>query len=98
MTAQENAALARTVYEAWNNNQFDRCLAAAAEDVEVVLVPFGLTFRGHSGFNEFMQGFRSAFPDMKLSVTNQVTTETHVVTEFTARGTHAGPLVTPVAR
>jgi predicted ester cyclase len=42
-----------------------------------------------------MQGFKGAFPDLRIAVTNQVATEDSVVSEFTARGTHTGPLQTP---
>jgi predicted ester cyclase len=40
-------------------------------------------------------GFKGAFPDLKIAVTNQVATDDQVVSEFTARGTHTGPLLTP---
>ncbi len=42
-----------------------------------------------------MQGFRSAFPDLTLTVTNQVASESSVVNEFVVRGTHKGALVGP---
>ncbi|HKP52983.1 MAG TPA: ester cyclase [Chloroflexia bacterium] len=93
--AQDNATLARRIYTLFSNDDFDGVLALAAEDVEIVFVPAGQTFRGHEGFMQFMQGFKSAFPDIRLTVTNQVATEDHVVTEFIASGTHTGPLLTP---
>ena len=95
IVAQDNAALARRIYTLFSNGDFDGVLALTNEDVEVVFVPAGQTFRGHEGFTQFMQGFKSAFPDIKLTVTNQVATEEAVVTEFIASGTHTGPLLTP---
>jgi len=96
MSAKDNAALAQTIYQLWGNNQFDEVLALTAEDVEVVLVPFGQTFRGHDGFRAFMQSFKTAFPDIEVTeVINQVATDEAVVTEFKARGTHTGLLMTP---
>ena len=92
---QDNAALARRIYTLFSNDAFDGVLALTNEDVEVVFVPAGQTFHGHEGFMQFMQGFKSAFPDIKLTVTNQVATEDQVVTEFVASGTHTGPLLTP---
>src|SRR5205085_8433585 len=73
----------------------DDALELVAEDVEAVLVPFGQAFHGREGFTDFMQGFKGAFPDIRISVTNQVATDDQVVSEFTARGTHSGPLQTP---
>src|SRR5229473_3318065 len=93
MSAEDNAALARAVYDAFSKKDFDRALALANEDVEIVLIPFGQTFHGRSGFKDFMQGFAGAFPDLTLQVTNQVATEDQVVSEFIGRGTHTGPLM-----
>ena len=96
MSAQDNAALARKMYELWSNNQLNEILALATEDIEVVLTPFGQTFHGHAGFADFNQGFKGAFPDIKITeITHQIATENEVVSEFKARGTHTGPLMTP---
>jgi steroid delta-isomerase-like uncharacterized protein len=95
MVAQDNATLARRIYELFSNDDFDGVLALTSDDVEVVFVPAGQTFRGHEGFIQFMQSFKTAFPDCKLTVTNQVSNEEYVVTEFIAVGTHTGPLLTP---
>ena len=95
MVAQDNATLARRIYELFSNDDFDGVLELAAEDVEVVFVPAGQTFRGHEGFMQFMKSFKTAFPDIKLTITNQVATEDSVVSEFIASGTHTGPLMSP---
>jgi steroid delta-isomerase-like uncharacterized protein len=95
MSANENAALARRIYQLFSDDKLDDALELVTEDVEAVLVPFGQTFHGRDGFTGFMQGFKGAFPDIRISVTNQVATDDQVVSEFTARGTHTGPLQTP---
>jgi steroid delta-isomerase-like uncharacterized protein len=95
MSATENAALARRIYQLFSDDKLDDALELVTEDVEAVLVPFGQTFHGRDGFTGFMQGFKGAFPDIRISVTNQVATDDQVVSEFTARGTHTGPLQTP---
>jgi steroid delta-isomerase-like uncharacterized protein len=95
MSAHDNAALARRIYQLFSDDKLDHALELVTEDVEAVLVPFGQTFHGRDGFTGFMQGFKGAFPDIRISVTNQVATDDQVVSEFTARGTHTGPLQTP---
>jgi steroid delta-isomerase-like uncharacterized protein len=95
MSATENAALARRIYQLFSDDKLDDALELVTEDVEAVLIPFGQTFHGRDGFTGFMQGFKGAFPDIRISVTNQVATDDQVVSEFTARGTHTGPLQTP---
>lgn len=95
MTGNDNAALARRVYELFSLGKREDVLEYATDDVELVLYPFGQTFHGKDGFREFMDGFSTAFPDLAITVTNQVADETQVATEFTAHGTHTGPLRTP---
>jgi len=56
MAAHEQAQLARTIYEAFNTNDFDRVLSLSTADVEVATMAFGLTQHGHDGFRQFMQG------------------------------------------
>ena len=95
MSAQDNALLTRRMYQLFSDDKFDDVLPLTTEDIEVVLIPFGQTFHGRDGFVNFMMGFKSAFPDLRINVTNQVATNDQVVNEFTARGTHTGPLLTP---
>ena len=87
--------VARTIFDRFNGGDFDSVLDYIADDVEAVLVPFGQTFHGRDGFVAFMQGFKQAFPDLAITLTGQHTDGAHVTNEFTARGTHTGPLMTP---
>ena len=95
MAAQDNAALARTLYAYFNENRIDDALAHATDDVEATLMPFDLTYRGREGFRAFMQDFKTAFPDCTVNLTRQIATDDAVVSEFRARGTHRGPLASP---
>lgn len=95
MPARDNVALAWEIYDAFNDDDFDRVLENAAENVEVVMVALGQTLHGHEGFRQMMQGWKTAFPDMKLEVAGQVAGEDGVATELVARGAHTGPLAGP---
>jgi steroid delta-isomerase-like uncharacterized protein len=95
MVAQDNAALARAIYDAFSQGDFERVLQDVAEDVEVVFIPTGQTFRGRQGFADFMRGHKTGFPDMRIEVTNQIVADDYVVNEFVAQGTHTGSLATP---
>ena len=79
MSAQDNAELARRIYQLFSEDKFDDVLELVSQDIEAVLVPFGQTFHGREGFMQFMQGFKGAFPDLRISVTNQVATDESVV-------------------
>lgn len=95
MSANDNAALARRVYELFSLGRTEDVLDLATDDVELILYPFGQTFSGKEGFREFMSGFTTAFPDIAITVTNQVGGDGQVASEFTAVGTHTGVLRTP---
>lgn len=95
MSASANIAFANHIYDLFNRGDLDPIWGHASHDCALVFVPFGMTQTGPSGFKEFAGGLKSAFPDLTLTITNQVADDTHVVSEFTAIGTHRGPLMTP---
>jgi steroid delta-isomerase-like uncharacterized protein len=95
--AAENARLGRKLYEElWNKRDFDGITRCATEDIEVVNVPDGAIRRGRQGYREFIEGWATAFPDARIEVTRVTGSDDTVVVEFVGRGTHTGPLVTPV--
>lgn len=96
MSVQTNLDLVRTIYDRFSRDDFAGVLELATDDWEGVLVHAGMTFHGKEGFSQFMGGFKGAFPDITIQVQNQVATDEQVVSEITARGTHTGPLFTPV--
>ncbi len=49
--------------------------------------------RGPEGFKMQVAGYRAAFSDLQLTVDQQVAEGDHVVTRWTARGTHDGDLL-----
>lgn len=90
-----NVALTKSIHHNFSMNQFEKCVELAAENVQIVAHAFGLTFNGHDEFRGFMQGFKQAFPDMVITHNNILSDGNQVAVEFTAKGTHAGPLQTP---
>ncbi|MBS1518339.1 MAG: ester cyclase [Bacteroidetes bacterium] len=67
----------------------------ADENVQIIVHAFGMTFNGRSEFGNFMQVFKQAFPDLELQHKNIFGNGNKVAVEFTAHGTHSGPLQTP---
>jgi len=96
MSAQDNARLAREVYEAFNEGDFERILEHVSEDLEVLSVAYGQTFRGPEGLRQFYGGWRAMAPDDgHVEVSAQLPSEEGVTNENIFRGTHTGPLPTP---
>ena len=95
MSPRENEILARELYDLFNRGQLEEAAKLATDDVVVDVVPFGMTFEGHDGFLGFMSGFKTAFPDLTITVQHQVASSDGVVSECSWTGTHTGELMTP---
>jgi steroid delta-isomerase-like uncharacterized protein len=83
------------LHSAFSANQFDKVLSMCADNVEVHAHAFGMTFNGKDGFMNFMQGFKSAFPDVTIHHNNMVVDGNKAAVEFLGKGTHTGDLQTP---
>ena len=84
-------AKARSMLEKpWNEGNL-----GALDDVlapsYVAQTPFG-EVNGPSGVKEIIAEFREAFPDIKMKVEGQWAEGDSVVTHWSTRGTHTGPL------
>ena len=95
IATQDNVAMTRIHYEAYNERDFDEALKHVTEDVRWFNVPFGTAFHGPSGYKEFLQNWATAFPDSRVEVKNVIAGEGWTCTEFVGRGTHSGPLKSP---
>jgi steroid delta-isomerase-like uncharacterized protein len=95
VSTEENVALVGKVYDLWNDRDLESALDLATDDIEIRLVASGQTLTGREGFRRFMERFATASSDMRKHVSNQVASQEQVVSEFTLRGTHDGPLRTP---
>ena len=96
MSAQENAANARALNDAFNARDWTAAAALATADVEVINVATGETLHGPQGLQQFLQGWATAFPDSTVETTRVVADEHGVAMEFTGRGTQTGPLGGPM--
>ncbi|GAC1336079.1 MAG: hypothetical protein NVSMB22_28740 [Chloroflexota bacterium] len=95
MAGHKHEELSRTLYDAFNRLDFDTVLAYVADDCEVENVAWGQSFRGKAGFREFMQVWKTAYPDGTVEVVSQVAGDDGVTSENVFRGTHTGTLASP---
>lgn len=92
----DNATLARELYAAWNDRDFDRLADSMAPDGEIIVVGSGEIYRGPGGSRRYNSMWADAFPDGVITVDRIVDGGDCVVAEFTGRGTHTGTLSTPM--
>ncbi|HEU4513245.1 MAG TPA: ester cyclase [Nocardioidaceae bacterium] len=91
----DNATLVRSLFDAWNNRDFD----AVARDVDanctIVDMGSGRTVQGPDGFVAFNTALFEAMPDAQFTLDHLTAQGETVVVEYTGRGTHTGDLVLP---
>ncbi len=93
--AQDNASIARQIYDDWNAREFERIADQAADDAEIILVGSGTRFAGREGSLQYARSWGDAFPDGRIEVDNLIAAGNTVVVEVTGRGTQTGTLSTP---
>jgi steroid delta-isomerase-like uncharacterized protein len=95
ITAQDNATLARTIYNLFNLRKLDEATTHLTPEVKFITVPLNENYTGHEGFKKFAQKWITAMPDCRIEVKNVVAAEEGVAIEYIGRGTHTGPFVGP---
>jgi len=100
MAAQENVALARSLFDLYNNRQsdpawLDKSIVAFAADAEDVDVPSGATLHGPDGHKRLVLFFVENFPDSRIELTNAFATEDQVTLEAAWCWNDTGPLYLP---
>jgi steroid delta-isomerase-like uncharacterized protein len=84
--SEENKALARRSWEAPNNpDVIDEVYAP-----DMVWHDPGLEIRGTQEAKQFVAGYKSAFPDLAVTVEDEIAEGDKVVSRWTIRGTHQG--------
>jgi len=76
--------------EVWNNGNLDELDAYMDANI-VRTVNHIPDVEGIAGLKEVMKGFRTAFPDLKLTIDNEVYAENRAALRWTFSGTNTGP-------
>ena len=80
--------------DAFNSRDADVRTAIEAEDIEVVM-PGGMTLRGHEHVMQVVRAFWEALPDGRIIRESQFVAGETVVAEGSLSGTHGGTFRTP---
>jgi steroid delta-isomerase-like uncharacterized protein len=94
MSTEENKTIVRRVNdEVWSKGQLDVIDELIADDFVATVVGAPEQIRGPQGFREFVVMYRTAFPDLRITVDEQFAEGETVVTRWTATGTNEGELM-----
>jgi steroid delta-isomerase-like uncharacterized protein len=91
--SEQNKAVARKIYDAFNSGDLDSLDDIISQDAvdHDPQNPFGGT-PGPEGTKQAISMYRAAFPDLRIEVEAQVAEGDLVVTRWTSTGTHEGDM------
>jgi len=92
MAVQENIRLDEAFIAAWNAHDPDRALALLSEDAVWQDVASPAPMGGKAAMRPYLQGWFTAFPDLRAVVKNRVVSDDQVAAEVEFTGTNTGPL------
>lgn len=93
MSEELKAKSRRFFEEIWNQGNFDELDELVSPDLVSHTNASPEPIRGPEGIKAFIGGFRAAFPDIRMTVEDQVAEGDTVVNRWTATGTHRGELM-----
>ena len=94
MTVEENKANVRRIWdEVWNLGKLDVVDEVLAKDYvgHIPSMPEGV--HGTEGFKQLITVYRTAFPDVHLTVEDLIAEGDRVVARWVTRGTHTGDMM-----
>lgn len=90
--ASKNVETFTAAHRAFNRRDFDAILNLLTEDFTYRDHARDVTFTGHLGFREFIQGWVTAFSNAEVTEPKYSDAGNTVIAEFVGRGTNDGPL------
>ena len=91
--SEQNKAAARKVFEAFNTGDVDSLDEAVAPD-SVDHDPYNPhASEGVEGLKKTIAMYRDAFPDLRITIEDQIAEGDKVVTRWTGTGTHQGEVL-----
>lgn len=92
MSIQDNLKLDDEEIAAWNAHDAERAAAVFPDDIVWIDAGSPQPMHGKDALRQYLQGWFTAFPDIKITVTNRVATEDQVASELDFTGTNSGDL------
>ncbi len=94
MSAEQNKSIVRRWVEGgWNGGDLALIDQLLAPDYVLHDPQAPVPITSSAAFKEFVTAYRTALPDMHMTVDDLIAEGDKVVWRFTARGTHDGPLM-----
>ena len=92
MSIQDNLKLDDEEIAAWNAHDVERAAMVFPEEIVWIDTGSPQPVKGRDGIRQYLQGWFTAFPDIKITIKNRVATEDQVAAELDFVGTNTGNL------
>jgi steroid delta-isomerase-like uncharacterized protein len=86
----------RKLFDGFNSKDYDAIEALVADDFELIDVASGETYHGPEGARRNAESWLIPFPDVEVELLNVFESGDWAVAEAVGRGTHSGPMQTPM--
>lgn len=93
---EDSASIIRKLFDGFNAKDYDTIVGLAAEDFELIDCASGEKFSGPEGARRNAEGWLIPFSDVNVELLNVVSAGDWAIAEAVGRGTHSGPLQTPM--
>jgi steroid delta-isomerase-like uncharacterized protein len=93
---EDTEGIIRRLFEAFTAKDYDTIVALAADDFELIDCSSGEKYNGPEGARRNAEGWLIPFADAKVEVLNIVSSGDWAAAECVGRGTHTGPMQTPM--
>ncbi|HZR39675.1 MAG TPA: ester cyclase [Ktedonobacteraceae bacterium] len=93
MSPEENKSIVRRLYDAQNQNYLAAIDALISPTFMVYLPGFPQPLYGPEGVKRSMSMYRAAFPDLFITIKEQIAEGDKVVVMWTSQGTNLGPMM-----
>jgi steroid delta-isomerase-like uncharacterized protein len=88
MSEQNKTLVRRVIEEVYNQGNLSVVDELAASDLLIHMT--SQEIRGREGAKQYVVALRAGFPDLHMTIEDQIAEGDRVVTRWTARGTHTG--------
>jgi steroid delta-isomerase-like uncharacterized protein len=93
---EDSEGIIRKLFDGFNAKDIDAIEALAADDFELIDCASGEKYTGPEGARRNAEGWLTPFADVSVEILNVVSSGDWAVAEFVGRGTHSGPMQTPM--
>lgn len=90
---EDNAAFAVQIVAAWNSHDLEQVAAWYCSDCRVLDVAIARPLVGREAVRRMFEAYYHAFPDLRLTLTDVLTTADRVALFWIAHGTHRGAIL-----